>query len=72
MLQRPQMIGLLSAFVVLSCSAYSSTLKMEAICSSNASVDFQRSTWCYIPEDNTFSDTDDILEVSEQYLLNKC
>jgi hypothetical protein len=28
-----------------------STLKMEAICSSETSVDTQRTTWRYIPED---------------------
>jgi hypothetical protein len=27
---------------------------MEAICSSETSVDFQRTTWNYIPEDSTF------------------
>jgi hypothetical protein len=31
-----------------------STLKMEAICSSKMSVDFQRTTRCYIPEDGSF------------------
>jgi hypothetical protein len=35
----------------LSCMTYSSTLKMEAICSSEMSVDFQRATRRYIPED---------------------
>jgi hypothetical protein len=40
------------AFTLLSCSVYSSTLKMEAICSSETSVDFQRNTQRYIPEDN--------------------
>jgi hypothetical protein len=39
-----------TAFTVVSCSAYSSTLKMEAICSSETSVDFQRTTWRYIAE----------------------
>jgi hypothetical protein len=29
-----------------------STLKMETICSSETSVDFQRTTWRYIPEDS--------------------
>jgi hypothetical protein len=29
------------------------TLKMKAICSSETSVDSQRTTWCYIPEDGT-------------------
>jgi hypothetical protein len=35
----------------LSCSAYYSNLKMEVVCSSKMSVDFQQTTWCYIPED---------------------
>jgi hypothetical protein len=33
--------------------AYSSTLKMEAVCSSKMSVDFHWTTWCYNPEDTT-------------------
>jgi hypothetical protein len=38
-----------------SCSlAYSSTLKMEATCFSETSVDFQQTTRHYIPEDRTF------------------
>jgi hypothetical protein len=41
------------ACTLVSCLAYSSTLKMEAICSSETSVDFQRTTWRYIPEDRT-------------------
>jgi hypothetical protein len=38
---------------LVSCSAYFSTLKMEAIYSSETSVDFQRTTRRYIPEDST-------------------
>jgi hypothetical protein len=38
------------AFALVSCSAYS-TVKMEAICCSETSVDFQRTTRRYIPED---------------------
>jgi hypothetical protein len=38
---------------LVSCSAYSSTLKKETICSSETSVDFQRTTRRYIPEDST-------------------
>jgi hypothetical protein len=34
--------------------SYSSTLMMEAICSNETSVDFQRSTWRCNPEDGTF------------------
>jgi hypothetical protein len=37
------------------CSAYFLTLKMEAICSSERSVDSRRTTWHYIPEDGTLS-----------------
>jgi hypothetical protein len=38
---------------LVSCLAYSSTLKMEATCSSETSVDFQQATLHYIPEDRT-------------------
>jgi hypothetical protein len=41
------------AFTLVSCSAYFSTLKMEAICSSEMPVDVQQITWRYIPEDST-------------------
>jgi hypothetical protein len=41
------------AFTLISCMAYSSTLKMEAEYSSEKSVDFQRTTPSYIPEDRT-------------------
>jgi hypothetical protein len=40
------------AFTLVYCSAYSSTLKMEAICSSETSVDFQRTTRRCVPEDS--------------------
>jgi hypothetical protein len=36
-----------------SCMAYSSTLKMEATCSSETSADFRQTTRRYIPEDRT-------------------
>jgi hypothetical protein len=36
-----------------SCSVYSSTLKVEEICPSETSADFQRTTRRYIPEDRT-------------------
>jgi hypothetical protein len=39
------------AFPLVSCSVYSSTLNMEATRSSDASVGFQRTTRCRIPED---------------------
>jgi hypothetical protein len=41
------------ALTLVSCSAYSSTLKVEAMYSSEAAIDFQRTTWRYIPEDST-------------------
>jgi hypothetical protein len=44
---------LATRFTLLSCLAYSSTLQMEAVCSSETSVDFQRTTRRYIPEDRT-------------------
>jgi hypothetical protein len=39
-----------ASFMLVSCSAYSSTLKMEATCSPGKSVDFQRR---YIPGHRT-------------------
>jgi hypothetical protein len=41
------------AFTLVSCSAYSSNLKMEVICSSETWVDCERTTRRYIPEDST-------------------
>jgi hypothetical protein len=41
------------AFTLVSCSAYSSTLKIEATSSSETSADFQRTTCRYIPEYRT-------------------
>jgi hypothetical protein len=38
-------------FTLYSCLIYCSTLKMEAICSSETSVDFQLTTRRYIPDD---------------------
>jgi hypothetical protein len=40
---------------LVSCLAYSSTLKMEATCPSETSVDFQRATRPYIAEEGTCS-----------------
>jgi hypothetical protein len=40
---------LATCFMLVSCMAYFSTLKMEATCSSETPVDFQRTTRCYIP-----------------------
>jgi hypothetical protein len=41
------------ALTLVSCSDYSSTFKMEAICSSETSVDLHWITRRYIPEDST-------------------
>jgi hypothetical protein len=49
-----QVTTLSPAFTLVSCSAYSSTLKMETICSSETSVDFQWTTRHYIPDDSAF------------------
>jgi hypothetical protein len=46
-------LHLQQAFTLVSYLAYSSTLKMEAICSSEISVGFQRTTRRYLPEDGT-------------------
>jgi hypothetical protein len=47
------MLCLPPAFTLVSCSVWSSTLKMETIYSSDTSVDFQRTTRRYIPENST-------------------
>jgi hypothetical protein len=44
---------LAACFMLIACLAYSSTLKMEATCSSKTLVDSQWTTWHYIPEDRT-------------------
>jgi hypothetical protein len=44
------------AFMLVSCLAYSVSWKMEAICSSETSVDFKW-TQCYFPEDSTLHDS---------------
>jgi hypothetical protein len=41
------------AFTLVSSSAYFLALRMEEICSSETSVDFQRNTRSYMPEDST-------------------
>jgi hypothetical protein len=43
------------AFKQVSCLAYSSTLNVEARCSSETSVDFQRITWRYMQENRTLN-----------------
>jgi hypothetical protein len=58
--------GLAAAFTLVSCSAYSSILKMETICSSETSLDFQRTTQRYNPEGRNFP----ICELSIILLFN--
>jgi hypothetical protein len=41
---------LVNCFILLSCLDYSSTLKMEATCSSETLVDFEQTTQPYIPK----------------------
>jgi hypothetical protein len=50
---KSQPLCLPPAFPLVSCSAYFSTLKMEAICSSKTSVNSQWTTQCYIPHNGT-------------------
>jgi hypothetical protein len=47
----PLSVNLLARWILT--ELISSTLKMETICSSETSVDTQRTTWRYIPEDGT-------------------
>jgi hypothetical protein len=42
-----------ACFMLVSCLACYSTLKMEVRCSSETLVDFHRDIWHYIPEDRT-------------------
>jgi hypothetical protein len=44
---------LATCLMLVSSLAYSSTLKMEETCQTETSVDFQRITRCYIPEDRS-------------------
>jgi hypothetical protein len=48
---------LATCFMLVSSFAYSSSLKMEAICSSVTLVDFKLATWRYIPGDRTLHGT---------------
>jgi hypothetical protein len=52
---KQSLVWLPPAFTLVSYLAYSSTLKMEATCSSETSEDFQRTTRRYIPEDRTLN-----------------
>jgi hypothetical protein len=41
----------MAMLAMVSCLAYSSILKMEATCFPETSVDFQPTTWLYIPKE---------------------
>jgi hypothetical protein len=45
---------LATRFMLISCLAYFLTMKMEAKCSFDMSVDIQQTTRCYIPKCRTF------------------
>jgi hypothetical protein len=47
-----------TCFTVVSCLAYSWTLKMDATCSSETLAAFQWTTWRYIPDDSTLQQHD--------------
>jgi hypothetical protein len=49
---RSQFAVLASCVMLVSCLAYSLTLKMEAVLSSETAMDFYRTTRRYIPEDS--------------------
>jgi hypothetical protein len=77
---RNQQPRLAACFVLVSCFDYSSTLKLGPICSSQTSVDFQRTTSPYIPEkrslhshrcENLKSSIRLILMIDICYLSNK-
>jgi hypothetical protein len=51
--KKPVRLPLPPAFMLVDCLTSSSTLKLEATFPSEASVDFQRTTQSYIPEDRT-------------------
>jgi hypothetical protein len=57
-----------SAFTLIYCSAYFSTMKMEAICSSETSIDTQWTTRRYIPEDGTLQN---VIKLERIYLKVK-
>jgi hypothetical protein len=44
---------IVACFMLVSCLAYFSTLKMKATSSTKTLVDFEETTWHFIPEDRT-------------------
>jgi hypothetical protein len=56
------------AFALVSCSTYSSIMKMEAVCSSDTSFDFQRTTRCYFPKDRTLHYCRRFGDITDKYM----
>jgi hypothetical protein len=52
-----------NSFMLVRCFSYSSTLKMEVTCSSETSVDFQRTTQRYIPEYRSLQPKCEVVQV---------
>jgi hypothetical protein len=48
-------------FKPVSCLAYSSILKMGATCSSEVLIEFHRTSWPYIPQDNALRTSEPVL-----------
>jgi hypothetical protein len=57
---------LASCSMLVPCWAYSPTMKIEATCSSESSVDFQRTAGRYIPEDRSLPNEMWIMVESEE------
>jgi hypothetical protein len=63
-----------TCFYAGSCLVYSSTLKMEALFSSETSIDIERTTRRYIPEDSTLHNhrCENLKSYKYNYCLMKC
>jgi hypothetical protein len=58
-------------YLLVSCFAYSSTLKKEKTCSSEMSIGFQQTTcWCHILEDGTLHNH--VYENSKSNIIDEC
>jgi hypothetical protein len=65
------MIPMLATFSTpVSCFAYSSTLKVEATCSFETSVDFQRTTLRFVPEDRTLPVLSTASNIVSDFIMN--
>jgi hypothetical protein len=59
-----------SAFSLVSCLAYPSTLKMEMTCYSETPFDFQRTAWRYVPDDRTPDNLYPIYSYGSKFIMN--